>query len=256
MKNTILFIGLILLLGSYNKIISQSYSAEMVGDWNFDGYNLSYFINGYIKNNKIIPEKKADKVPFTINVNNGITFLNVNNEKYIKLQNDLVLIIFSSDGTRFFEGVTGSGRSIELIFSPNKISASSFLSEANIQYIPNNIIFNKLDFPWVEGVVGDGINETLTISFPTEMKSLLFCNGFISFNKPYLYNYNNRVKKMIIKDSSGNQKEVVLEDKPDPQLIDLNYPAKDFVLQITDVYHGEKYKDTCISMVKGIQYFK
>ena len=111
--------------------------------------------------------------------------------------------------------------------------------------------------PWVEGVKGQGIGEWIelsTDSYETPVSFFLISNGYVSFEKPYLYKKNSRIKKMRITCKEENIDFVVgLKDTPDFQEIRL--PKKitglkpTFRFTIEEVYPGTKWEDTCLNLI-------
>lgn len=134
---------------------------------------------------------------------------------------------------------------------------SSFLVEKTKSYPVENLRNPGPDTPWVEGVSGDGIGEGFTIWVDEENNSqkspapyLLIINDYISYDKPYLYKQNNRVKKLKVTGlKSGKSKILNVLDTPHPQTIDISFiPERESLrVEIEDVYHGSKYDDTCIN---------
>ena len=126
---------------------------------------------------------------------------------------------------------------------------SSYLKEKNREYKVKNLCDCKPGTPWVEGVSGPGIGEGFTIDgiFPY----LLIMNGYISYDKPYLYKQNNRVKQLKITGiKSGKSIIVDVLDTPHPQTVDISEITKDnedIRVEIADIYKGTKYDDTCMN---------
>ena len=80
-------------------------------------------------------------------------------------------------------------------------------------------------------------------------KYLLIINGYISFQKPYLYEQNARIKKIKITGLQSNRTEILeVLDTPHPQSVDISFlnDTEGFSVEIVDVYPGTKYEDTCI----------
>ena len=74
-------------------------------------------------------------------------------------------------------------------------------------------------------------------------------NGYISYEKPYLYKQNGRVKKIKVTGvNSGKSKVLDVLDTPHPQTVDISFlnEPEDIRVEIADVYKGTKYDDTCI----------
>lgn len=162
-------------------------------------------------------------------------------------------------------------------------TATSELNEGGIIYSAKNItipletrISDIVLRPWAEGVKGSGIGEKITLTsqyiWVPYFSSVIIANGYIDYNKPYLYEYNNRVKKMRI--SRGDPDVYVdfeLKDTPQFQKFDLdklfeqkpfnlpNFNINDlstypeilsFTIEILDVYKGSHYDDTCITLIE------
>ena len=124
---------------------------------------------------------------------------------------------------------------------------SSYLIEKNKSYPVENLSKFVVDTPWVEGVKGDGIGEGFTIC--GRGKYLLIMNGYISYEKPYLYKQNNRIKKIKVTGiESGKSKILDVLDTPHPQTVDISFITglEDIRVEIADVYKGTKYDDTCL----------
>lgn len=163
-------------------------------------------------------------------------------------END-VLYFFSNEGLRF----DGSMPTVK------KVYTSTFLTENENQY--NGSYFEyphagKLT-PWVEGIEGHGIGEWIEID--TESPALpvsffLISNGYVSFEKPYLYEYNSRVKRFRITcEELDIDFEAELADTPDFQEIRLPKIITEknatFRFTILDVYEGSKWADTCVNLI-------
>ena len=132
-------------------------------------------------------------------------------------------------------------------------NCSSYLIERNKSYPVENLSKLVVDTPWVEGVKGDGIGEGFTIQGKQFDKPLgpylMLINGYISYEKPYLYKQNNRIKKIKVTGlKSGNSKILDVLDTPHPQTVDISFITvpEDIRVEIADVYKGSKYDDTCL----------
>ena len=129
---------------------------------------------------------------------------------------------------------------------------SSYLKEKNKEYTVENLMKDAPGTPWVEGVPGDGIGESFVIKKRNDEVNpyLLIMNGYILYEKPYLYMQNGRVKKIKVTGiKSGKEKILDVLDTPHPQTVDISFLAEpeDIRITIEDVYHGTKYEDTCIN---------
>ncbi len=107
----------------------------------------------------------------------------------------------------------------------------------------------SLDSPWVEAKSDYGIGEYLLLDANGSI--LYIFNGYVSYDKPYLYSYNSRIKKMKISFVDDISKAAMLfeiEDSPNPQKLNLKERIQGKIkIEILDVYPGTKYKDTCLN---------
>lgn len=132
-------------------------------------------------------------------------------------------------------------------------SASSSLKEKDTVYPASHLADLALSRPWVEGVPGYGIGESIRIK-PTRddaaMRHVLISIGYVSYDKPGLYTENSRPKKIeLVSEEGGFRFEVELPDTPNIQLISLPKPVGDLTIIIKDVYKGTKWEDTCINFI-------
>lgn len=128
---------------------------------------------------------------------------------------------------------------------------TSYLTEGDKKYTIDNLSEIRIDSPWVEGVSGNGEGEGFTIIGNNQY--LLVVNGFISINKPYLYEYNSRVRELRITGSKSDKTKILeVIDTPNPQTVDISFLDKedDTIVRIESVYPGKKYQDTCLSLCK------
>ena len=186
-----------------------------------------------------------------------INILTIFNEKYNKrfyvLKSGYCLILYDIETSEcIFTGVAISFNKTEGLFFPTFISATSELKEGSKVYSVQNLSNFKSDCPWSEASNDYGIGEKIRLSI--NARKLVIVSGYISAKKPYLYEYNSRPKKIAIEfKKSKIKKEYELKDCPSPQIIDLDgLYTEDIEIIIKDVYHGEKYKDTCISTLFSV----
>ena len=167
------------------------------------------------------------------------------------------------------------------------ITASSFLPD-RLSIFTNNGVITKANFSpnaafdgytetsWCENVEGDGIGEYIELLLTKDVWGLSINNGFTRLPvKDWLFDINqgeipfeeyvrddnngikdyftknNRVKKMSITDLSGNILYTIeLEDQRDSQTfpgIILIPGTYKFIIE--EVYHGTKWKDTCLGEI-------
>lgn len=146
-------------------------------------------------------------------------------------------------------------------------STSSFSEKLNgktVNYTPDNLLkcftaggckchpyaWNYKHIPWVEGAEGNGIGESVTITFTKEISGVSILNGFTDIANLKLYKENPRVKTLLVEDlTNGTSKTVSFEDYVYFNFIQFEQPVKKVRLTIEEVYEGTKYSDTCISAV-------
>ena len=129
---------------------------------------------------------------------------------------------------------------------------TSFLTEGNRKYTVDNLDNYSESTPWVEGAPGYGIGESFVIenTWHEKLSYLLIMNGYISYDKPYLYKQNGRIKQIKVTGvESGKEKILNVLDTPHPQTVDISFitEPEDIKITIFDVYKGTKYEDTCIN---------
>jgi hypothetical protein len=166
----------------------------------------------------------------------GEAFINLYNQK-----NELVYSIFGYKYTMMLDF---------------NVRASSELKENNVMYKAENIV-NTLNLtPWVEGSQNDGVNEKITYIPKYDLTTagiiIIIANGFVGYNRPHLYYYNNRVKKIRIKNIGYNEyQDIDLEDTPHYQDFNIKFQeiSKEIEIEILEVYRGTRYNDTCINLM-------
>jgi hypothetical protein len=140
------------------------------------------------------------------------------------------------------------------------VTATSELREKDIIYEVGNILDISHLKPWVEGDEGDGVGEKITMIVDDDTYLwhgwLLILNGFIDYNRPYLYEYNNRVKTLRIyyDDNREEYETVELLDDQNFQLIEIKHFYEDYsgkiTIEIAEIYPGSRYNDTCINYLQ------
>ncbi len=177
---------------------------------------------------------------------------------------------FRTDGVNTYdrytnsEDSTGDGSPFRS-YNVKSISASSTLKEKqygqDIVYAPINLFrafeigcrchpywWNNAHIPWVEGVKGNGVNETISIEFNNPIWGFSILNGYADVQNMKLYKENSRVKNLKVEDlTNGLEYTMDFEDKVYFNYLDLALPSDSLKLTILEVYEGTKYQDTCIS---------
>jgi hypothetical protein len=135
--------------------------------------------------------------------------------------------------------------------------ASSFLpTDRGGQYQPWMAVDARLDTAWVEGVTGPGIDEWITLTFPDtiEVHSISLDVGYDRDED--IFFANNRVRKVSLAFSTGEQVELELDDARGMQTIPLvrapgpNIETTFVILVIKDIYPGTEYDDTCLAEIE------
>ncbi len=111
--------------------------------------------------------------------------------------------------------------------------------------------------PWAEGVEGDGIGEsiTLTVKRVLPLYAILIQPGYYDYDNKEPWAKNNRLAAL---DITLNDEKTFTANIPDelfsePFLIrvpDYTKPVSKIKLVIKAVHHGTQFKDTCISLVR------
>jgi len=131
--------------------------------------------------------------------------------------------------------------------------ASSSLKEGNTEYSPNNLS-SPNGLPWASAN-GYGIGDKITIEMGSSPNdALIIINGFVSKDKPDLFEANSRVKQIKLTNlNNGKSKIRTIEDSASPQSIELSdlSPSRNMRLEIEilSVYPGAKYRDLCIQSI-------
>lgn len=216
-----------------------------------DTYNCDYFNFQIEKENYQMFVMLDKKIPKYITENNSNSKIMILSGKINSLDNKNIGF------TPTFTVCYNSGFYGDLMsFSQNQnksyqyVNQSSFLVEGVTKYSVENLAILNSDSPWVEGVDGYGIGEGFTVDFKLKNdKYLLIINGYISFQKPYLYEQNARIKKIKITGLQSNKTAVLdVLDTPHPQSVDISFlnDTEGFSVEIVEVFPGTKYEDTCI----------
>ncbi len=168
----------------------------------------------------------------------------------------------------FSEGLT-SGCSTwcgTMGYTHTATASSTLASNGSINYSADNLIldphqYRVKDYTWCEGVEGDGIGESITISqtyngssYPWLIyKEICIVNGYAKNSTTWTE--NNRIKKMKLYFGDTYMGSIELEDTILPQYIDISElkmsvvsgKTATFRVEIEEVYKGTKYDDTCLT---------
>jgi hypothetical protein len=131
------------------------------------------------------------------------------------------------------------------------ITSSSFQTNSAGKFPPAFAIDGRLDSSWVEGTNGEGIGESLTITYKSEIKfqTVAIYNGF---GDPKLWSNKNRIKRLKLTTDSGHEEVFTLKDVLSVQKLNLKKEsfARSIKLTILEIYKGKESKETSIAEVK------
>lgn len=189
-----------------------------------------------------------DLKDFSITDSFGMEYIyNDGKKQGLLLKNsDFVIYYRSNDKAPFFIGY--NPEKDKTITEPDNLCSSSYLKETSVIYKPENLKTMKLKEPWAEGVAGNGIGEYIQFD-KSDANGLYIVNGYVSMDRPDLYEKNSRVKELTVTGlTSGITQEEYLLDSAKPQYISLKaFQDETIRITIKSVYEGTKYTDTCIS---------
>lgn len=141
------------------------------------------------------------------------------------------------------------------------ITTSSFLTDGKTLYNAENFmnIINEFQ-PWVEGVSGPGIDEWIEMTFDcsddqNNKLAFLLSNGYVNSLRNDLYYANNRIKQLQVACDELKINQIIqVSDVPDIKILEIPYNSNykgtvtvRFIIK--DVYKGNKYDDTCVSLI-------
>ena len=180
-------------------------------------------------------------------------------KKYLVIEGSYFLFFYNESNKREFSIVGGKA---PLDWSNvTTISATSELKENNTVYSVKNLYSMSLLVPWVEGVFGDGIGEKIRIEMEQARRkpngdqsiaSLFISNGFVDYNRPYLYEYNNRLKKIRVHNVGYNEYvDFNIEDNSDIKWLRFSFKNPSYIIEIEilEVYKGTRWDDTCVNFI-------
>ncbi|MBL7065100.1 MAG: LysM peptidoglycan-binding domain-containing protein [Anaerolineae bacterium] len=137
------------------------------------------------------------------------------------------------------------------------VSASSHLrTDRWGQYQSWMATDGRRESAWVEGVAGSGVGEWIMLTFPRtiEVHSISMDVGYDK--SADIFAKNNRIKKVTLIFSSGEQIELGFGDKRGMQTIPLvrapgpNIETTYVKVVIEEVFPGWKYDDTCLAEIE------
>ncbi len=136
--------------------------------------------------------------------------------------------------------------------APCTAKASSELVEGERKFAARFAVIKEVPLPWAEGVEGDGIGESLTLTLkkPSRIDGFFINNGYIM--EKQLFKENNRVAKFEVQVDKHEPFTTSIPDTGDTVFIpfpDGAMQAHEVKLTIAAVHRGSKFHDTCVSHV-------
>ena len=199
-----------------------------------------------------------DFFPFKEISNNKLKYIIFNNKTYLKLSNENLIYLIDENNKLICYAISEINPNRMEVFGyslPAVFSASSELKEKDITYFARNLDICDSVKPWVESAQGDGIGEYVKIDYEG-INGLIISNGYVDYNKPNLYENNNRVKVFEVYNQDNRKiQEIELTDSPDPQVFKIKEKCSSIKLVIKEVYKGSKWNDTCVNFIKIIPEF-
>lgn len=164
-------------------------------------------------------------------------------------------------------GYTGETFRAEYVIEPNRyfvqhsdydvVASSTLPPNGEKKYDADNIKRLGYDNTWVEGVDGDGLGEslTLTVHRPLPLDAIMIMPGYKSTENPELWTKNNRVAELEV---TLNGEHTFTARIPDEKFAELypipvrgyTKPVTTVKLVIKGVHRGTKDRDTCIAQVE------
>lgn len=259
-------------------IVGSSYSEEWkLSDIEYFDRNENYF--RFHTGNKITGFKNGNLAggvysgSFIIQEEYGVSFLIITwndntSDKYLLVYNSGHMYLYNSNSVPFFIGTSNDYIPKFPYATTDTLSSTSALREGNIVYSTDNLD-ERIGICWAEGVSGNGIGEKILFKYENYTDGLrnvfYISTGFVSYDKPYLYRYNSRPKKIKISYEGERAQIIELADTPNLQRFEIWWPfpnwgsdqeennllGKDLWIEILEVYPGNRYDDTCINFIVG-----
>jgi hypothetical protein len=187
-------------------------------------------------------------------------------KQLLLLHSQYFVMAFWPGRTSWFFGATDAVRIQGVVTGgPEGYTASSELAEDSSVYSASNLRKPNPSTPWCEGVSGPGSGETIAVSWRSgkgveyrgNIRSLIIGNGFVSYEKPYLYTANARAETLRITNEARTfETRYVLEDSPSPQIVELPEPTDNVRIEILKTFPGERWDDLCVNFIWGMDQAK
>ena len=207
-----------------------------------DNKLLTYNFDGEEKSEELKIEKKSK-----------IKYLTISSKKYVLLNSNEICVLIDELGNLLFQGNFYHSILEKRYRAKSVFEATSFLNDGKKAYLPEYLNSFKYGEVWADRVESDGVGESITIKTEQDLGGLFIFNGYVSYDKPWLFEDNARIKSIRIYDSENDEiYRLEIKDSPDPFYIPLPIYDEQLKLVVTDVYHGNKYDDLCVNSIIGI----
>ena len=230
--------------------IYRGYANTMeLRDMSINAYEYDWNMRKYNNYRDVVEEIDSHHIRFLV--------FSLTDQKWLFVSSPVFASVYKNELTPFFLDGAGYRPGFGHIIV-GKYSATSFLNDSSGSYPPANLRTDVPSRPWVEGIDGDGVGETISIKWATyeggKPGALVISNGFVSYDKPQLYEMNSRVRRIRITDPLGAFSiETELADTPNPQVVFLPSAPEQTDIEILSVYPGTSWNDTCINFIYGYQ---
>lgn len=180
----------------------------------------------------------------------------------VELANGAVRSVFvrlgnASETCIFDIELWGEDGALRKLAPPRRVSgtvATSSVLTPEVAYRAAYLFDQRTHFAWVEGAPGDGMGETITVTFdtPSSVRALDVWNGYQRSDDHF--EKNNRAAKLRVAMDGAEPVVVDLADSRAVQRVKLPAPVKGRVLTIgiDAVTKGKKYDDLVISELRFV----
>jgi hypothetical protein len=173
--------------------------------------------------------------------------------QYLALFGNETLLLYAGDNREPVLIASGGGIKPGTNFVPS--TASSALKETGREYTAEHLDSLLLGLPWVEGVRGPGIGQEIALGFYASQLvpkaiTLFIVNGYVAYDRPDLFQKNNRIKTLEVFEGKTKLTVLTLADTAQLQTFDLAVSGREnlrFVIKA--VYPGTQYDDTCLTLL-------
>lgn len=133
--------------------------------------------------------------------------------------------------------------------------SSVLAPQSGNRYGPENLFDGNPRTAWCEGVAGNGVGQTITLSWaPTQRwRSLFVHNGYQKSDKAF--HDNARPRRLRVETDDGVVADITLADRFGEQTVSLPRwsDSRRVRLTLLDVYPGRRWQDTCLDSL-GIDF--